>query len=406
MHGAMVAVGTGALIGWSALPLLSHVAVRAAQDPRLRYRALILSLLLSNALLLAPWIRVLWPSVPARLAPVRVILLPAPASLDAHAMCCLAEAIGAMWLVLVFWSSIRTVHQLTQLRRTARLGRPARGALLDRVRLTAAQMRIDAPAVVVVDSSDVPFVTGAFKPTLVVPRFLLGHLQPAALDFVIRHELAHLVRKDLHWSALIAAACIPFRWHPTLRRVLRELALAREEAVDSLVGSGSPCAYARMLVDVAEAVSCRPRALMIGVEPSELERRIARLFQPGVEQGTSSIWRVVAVAAVLFLGSLVAPRLGLQPASTPRTTLHLNEVPVSRTAITARPTIVVTDVSGMDITEWTSGRPDLCCSATPDAGAGKVIHPASMTALREPNAPPVLSLVRLLYSPPDGSHGA
>ena len=312
MHGAMVAVGAGAMIGWGALPLLTRVAIRGMEDPRSRQRVLTLSLLLANALWLAPWMRIAWPTMPATVVPLGAVLLPAPALLDVHAICCLTEAIGGVWLALVSWTGARTLAQLARLRRYALTGQPAPDEMIERVRFIATEMRIEPPGVVVVNCSEIPFLTGVWKPVLALPCSLFNRLDSAALDLVIRHELAHLIRKDVLWNVIVAAACVPFGQHRTARRTSREIALAREEAVDSAVGSSNPCAYARMLVDVATGVSCRACTLVVGVEPTSLERRIGRLLEPRVE-GRAAAWRVVALASILFAAAVVAPRLGLRP---------------------------------------------------------------------------------------------
>jgi len=314
MHGPMVAVGAGAMIAWGALPLLSRLAARRTEDPQLRQRALTFSLLLSNALFLAPWIRIVWPGVLARFTPLHALLLPTPALLHADAVCCLAEAIGYLWLISALLTGTRTLTQLARLRRCARTGQPAPSEVAERVHVAAADMRIDPPAVVMVNGSDVPFITGVLEPVLALPISLLHRLRPAAMDLVIRHELVHLARKDVLWNAIVAGACVPFGWHPSARRVMQEIVLAREEAVDSTVGSTSPCTYARVLVDVAAGVSRRPQVWTLGIEPSSLERRIARLLEPPVEV-RAAVWHMFALASVLFVAALVSPRFGLRPLS-------------------------------------------------------------------------------------------
>jgi beta-lactamase regulating signal transducer with metallopeptidase domain len=182
------------------------------------------------------------------------------------------------------------------------------------VQIAAAEMRIDPPAVVIVNGSDIPFITGVLQPVLALPISLLRRLRPAALDLVIRHELVHLARRDVLWNFIVVGACVPFGWHPSVRRVMQEIVLAREEAVDAAVGSTSPCAYARVLVDVAAETRGRPHMLAVGIEPSSLERRITRLLEPPVET-RAAVWRIFALASLVLIAALVSPRLGLRPLS-------------------------------------------------------------------------------------------
>ncbi|MCP4246804.1 MAG: M56 family metallopeptidase [bacterium] len=159
-----------------------------------------------------------------------------------------------------------------------------------------------APSVRVDDEFSAPFVLGLFRPGLVVPRYLLG--QPAELETVLVHEMAHLRRCDLlvhHLQGL--AATLLFFW-PVVAWVNRRLDLARECACDAWAlhhGRLSAGQYARCLLQTAQAAHAhrhlnrsaawlaRPPAGLAG-NCNSIERRIDMILgsTPSVPAATRS----------------------------------------------------------------------------------------------------------------------
>src|SRR5262249_50284141 len=160
-------------------------------------RALTLAVAAGAALMLAPWLRVL-PAIEAHIPPIRVVLLPRPPILHPHILLCLLTAIAVGWLVLTAVELGRVVARLACVRRFARAAQPASDELARRARRLAPQLR-RLPRVVISEGGGIPFVTGILDSTIVLPRDLVESLDAGALDLVLRHEIAHVVRHDVLW---------------------------------------------------------------------------------------------------------------------------------------------------------------------------------------------------------------
>ena len=120
-----------------------------------------------------------------------------------------------------------------------------------------------APRVVLTNADVSPFVCGVFRPTLVLPASLPASLEPAQLEQVLLHELAHLRRRDLVWGWTVEAARVFYFFHPLVHWVGYRLRLERELACDQVAMSASghdPSVYAETLLRVVSHTS-EPAAL-------------------------------------------------------------------------------------------------------------------------------------------------
>jgi beta-lactamase regulating signal transducer with metallopeptidase domain len=212
-------------------------------------------------------------------------------------------------LALTLIAALRAAAYGLELHRCARLAAVAPKELRARVLRIAREMDSRAPEVRLTSDTSIPFVTGILSPVLVLPTSVVDKLDACALDLAIRHEVAHLARGDVLWSAVVTAANAAFALHPSAPRLRREIALAREEAVDSIAGRPDFPAYARMLVEVAAAIHERLDVHGVGLEPSSLERRVDRLLDPRPERRARlrRLW-VTSWAIVTFV--LLSPRIG------------------------------------------------------------------------------------------------
>ena len=156
-----------------------------------------------------------------------------------------------------------------------------------------------------------PVATGFLRPAIVLPHALLPELTAEQTAQVLRHELAHLARRD-DWAALVTGCigCV-FPLQPALALLRRRLAETRELACDDAVlEAASPRAYAANLAHIA---SCRaqhraPRLLpgLLG-ERSQLSLRIQHILTPRqqLEQSSRFLLAVAACGLVLLSGALV-----------------------------------------------------------------------------------------------------
>jgi beta-lactamase regulating signal transducer with metallopeptidase domain len=123
--------------------------------------------------------------------------------------------------------------------------------------------------------------------------------------FVLLHELAHFRRGDLWGHHFARLVCALYWFNPFAWQLQHRLALEREHACDALVAARceDPIGYAALLLDFAGQATprnvCAASLTMATHRPSELERRIRLLLQPGRPLSCTS--RVFAAA--LFITS-------------------------------------------------------------------------------------------------------
>jgi len=153
----------------------------------------------------------------------------------------------------------------------------------------------------------VPMVAGLLRPVILMPRAAESWpvSQRAA---ALKHERAHLERKDL-WTNLIAhLACAIYWFHPLAWAVAHRLRQEQETACDDAVlcAGFEPASYAEALIATARQITSTN---LIGCHMTQktLKSRIARLFENGMPRMSSpaTLRRVaigfVAIAAVIAL---------------------------------------------------------------------------------------------------------
>jgi bla regulator protein blaR1 len=81
---------------------------------------------------------------------------------------------------------------------------------------------------------DMPMTYGILKPVILVPSALLLHLNPAQLEAIITHELAHIKRHDYLINLLQSMLEVVFFFHPVFWWINKEIKEQRENACDEL----------------------------------------------------------------------------------------------------------------------------------------------------------------------------
>lgn len=164
----------------------------------------------------------------------------------------------------------------------------------------------------------VPKVVGLLKPTILLPSTALTGLPIGDLELILAHELAHIRRHDLWINLLQRLAEAILFFNPAMWWLSRRVSTLREYCCDDracavIPEGGKPqLRYAEALLHAVElqhtGSSEQVAALAAtGRSPSELRRRVARLFG---EQIGESIRLSRSGVAVLLAGAallLVAP---------------------------------------------------------------------------------------------------
>lgn len=233
---------------------------------------------------------------------------------------------GAAW---VFGSTVTLAIMLYcgwRFRRFVHWAAQRDHALAIRVGELAAQTGVRVPPkVVVVDGIVSPMLWGLGQNVRIVfPARLAERLNPAALDSLLLHELAHYARGD-HWVRVLElAACVIYWWNPLLWFALRQIEAAEEACCDAWViqrQRGSRHSYAEALLTTIDflcdpPMMLPPAACGLG-EASILKDRLVQIMRGRPAASLSRAAQVLLVIA----GLIVAP---LEPAlwatSTPKPT--------------------------------------------------------------------------------------
>ncbi len=303
-----------------AIAAIATAAVRLVPptSPRVRHRFWWLSL---AAVLAVPW-------VPALLAPQAALaavagLDPSPRALTWEVTAppaWLWTACLTLWAGSAFIGLLLLLADLRTLRTLKRSARPLPWPNSGRAdNLQAAAPALRGVRLVVSDNLAGACATGFFAPCVIVSSRLAASLEPAALESIVRHELAHLERFDdwlrLGQRLVLAVAGL----HPAVRWISRQIDIEREAACDRLVveRTGDPRTYARALTTVAELVNgvrsgaplIAPGAMVAG---AGLHARVVRLLCGRAEPSPQRV-RATVVASLAALALAVAGVAALPP---------------------------------------------------------------------------------------------
>lgn len=166
----------------------------------------------------------------------------------------------------------------------------------------------------------VPVVVGVVKPMILLPVGLISGLEPAQLEAVLLHELAHIRRHDPLINLLQRCVETVLFFHPAVWIVNRRMRALREDCCDDIVlKSDVPaCVYAESLVSVSElrdGTTPRHVLALAAVSPSDrsLRRRVLRILGESPGKGRMRVTRgAVLTLAVLIVASLSPVLLVLQ----------------------------------------------------------------------------------------------
>lgn len=82
--------------------------------------------------------------------------------------------------------------------------------------------------------TDIPMVYGIFKPVILIPAGLLFQMNPAQLEAIIAHEMAHIKRNDYLVNLVQSILEMLFFFHPIFWWINHEIKKQREMACDEM----------------------------------------------------------------------------------------------------------------------------------------------------------------------------
>jgi TonB family protein len=169
--------------------------------------------------------------------------------------------------------------------------------------------------VLVSDLAATPLTWGVFHPVILIPACAVEW--PAdQLELALRHEQAHIARRDWMWQMLANAMNAVFWFHPLVWLANAELRREAESATDDMVlASGVDAAdYAQQLVRVARFISgALPLAAVPMARSRILESRVREILDPLRRRGQASL--VTRAAVAVFACACLVPLLALQEES-------------------------------------------------------------------------------------------
>jgi len=178
-------------------------------------------------------------------------------------------------------------------------------------RMTRSAVASEMPGVVISDSVSSPMTWGAMGPVILLPTYAMDWTEEK-LDVVLRHERAHVERRDWLWQAFAQLVTALFWFHPLVWIAAERLRQEAEHATDDIVlSSGSDAAgYADQLLEVARRIRGNvPHAAVAVtmVRSSALTARVAAILDSSrtrLRAGAGA--RATVVLSALCLVALLA----------------------------------------------------------------------------------------------------
>ena len=169
----------------------------------------------------------------------------------------------------------------------------------------------DAPALRICPPVRVPMLLGVRRPVILLPDEGLS-LQETRL--LLRHELAHLQRRDVWGKALALAACAVHWFNPAARLAAHDMGVACEIACDEAAVRGATperrLRYSELLIHTARegACSAAPLAAHFLSGKEGVTRRVAAVM--GAGGARRGAWLPALSLAVALCACLLLPGNG------------------------------------------------------------------------------------------------
>lgn len=208
------------------------------------------------------------------------------------------------------------------------------GALRMLVRFVRARLRlrrvidrsIDASATwgegVGITAENVPPFAGG-RSRIILPDRLIGKLSPVQTHLVVRHELAHVRRRDPRLFLILASLEIAFWFNPIVRRQIERCRLAAELACDAEATEAAPAlrkTYAESLIlalkyAAGDAMFCAA-VVLHSARKGDYQMRIAEIMRPS-RSGARQSALTTLVAGLLLAGPVALLQASFVGATVP-----------------------------------------------------------------------------------------
>jgi beta-lactamase regulating signal transducer with metallopeptidase domain/biopolymer transport protein ExbD len=307
---------------WRALALLACIwviqQIWRGKAPALRHQVWLCGLIAVAVMplcaLLLQWFPLLPPESPAfNILTITPPLVIEPLTADppqpegsASLVNTIVPALFAVWLIGALLKLAQSVKSHLKLRRLVACAQ----------HLPPAEVRdfmMEDPLVRLTPEIHTPILCGVFRPIILLPADIAEWTTPAERLSMIRHELAHIERRDPIVNLFQTALQIVFLFHPLVRYACRQLNLERELACDDrVVGMGTVAeVYAAGILKVVErsVTSGGVHQLALFSTKQVLERRIDLILDTNRVRVFKTKWRhlVLPIALLALISLLVLP---------------------------------------------------------------------------------------------------
>ncbi|MFT3739537.1 MAG: M56 family metallopeptidase [Breznakibacter sp.] len=228
---------------------------------------------------------------------------------------CLLWVIGMMFLMCRFMGGLLYSHRLKKSRLI-----PISGHWATRIDDIARSLHIKRKIKAYCSPrTRVPVTLGTFKPIVLFPVTAFTGLSPSAIEAIIAHELAHVMRNDYLFNIFQSIIEILFFYHPAVWFISAEIRAERENSCDNIaIGvTGDKLEYAKALVAVETGQTLyEPQLSMAFVQrKGTVLQRIKRLQKQMTMRTNFNEGLIAAVVIVAGL-TLASFTLGNKPQET------------------------------------------------------------------------------------------
>jgi beta-lactamase regulating signal transducer with metallopeptidase domain len=170
---------------------------------------------------------------------------------------------------------------------------------------------MDLPVPVRITSGDLtPGVFGVFRPSVILPRAIMGELGPQQLGAVLAHELCHVRRRDNVTAAIHKCVEVIFWFHPLVWWIGANLLREREAACDeSVIDEGHEQAvYAESILRVCRVSVASRFSGVAASNGGDLALRMSSIMSAQRAQpvGNARLALLLLLAMVVCYGPIAA----------------------------------------------------------------------------------------------------
>jgi beta-lactamase regulating signal transducer with metallopeptidase domain len=184
--------------------------------------------------------------------------------------------VAALWLVFQLYQQYRFKVKLR-----SESTEPGDALRLEMIQASERVGLHNTPLVRVSEENTGPFVTGVFRPLVILPRNFEQTFDPQQRHFALVHEFAHIKRCDL-WVALVTLIFRVINWpNPLVHYASHKLRSDQEAACDAFVvkmtGGDSTHSYAETLVKaVRQETKISKSHAQLALSLSEADQEISK----------------------------------------------------------------------------------------------------------------------------------